>query len=461
MSLPIYEKFNFLPPAEFHQLEKSIPKDGWKEAVVYNQHLQREVVSKTNRHAIKVHERRKQVIKDIKNLVMPKLLDWLKQQAGFQYIWIRYSHTQWIQYNEGMFFKPHQDFEKYICDHLTPYVALIGLVDTAAGGETIVNGETYTASKRENGLLFFPANSIHEGKVVTRGIKKCLKLEFFVLFSQEIERPLVVHTDNHQWKSYWSKEQLDLVYNYMSSHSRFTGDSSKIEVSSEMAMIIQNAMLAIQDPKKTPEDFGCIFPEHTPSCLHDIFHCFHWIQRRGPYKFYMGTDSQAWEYFNTWEKLPANIYPVVCLWSSSKDEDQYNLKLVYDRNGKLLVNVQPRSGFWYSGPIVNKTKSRFYADYKSIQTNILNYFISSTDLETLSPVKYNLKSGVERMYPTIERSMLKSLKPTNFIKPFYRAGRITETHFEMCNDEESGGHYESEQVYLSFKIQIRWCLLEI
>lgn len=459
MSHPIYQQFNFLLPVEFRQLQQSIPQDGWKEAVVYNQKLGREVVAKTTRHAIKVHERRKQVIKNVKNLVMPKLLVWLKQQPGFQYIWFRYSHTQWIQYNEGMFFKPHQDFEKYICDHLTPYVALIGLVDTSAGGETIVNGVAYTSSCRENGLLLFPANCIHEGKIVTRGIKKCLKLEFFVLFSQEIEKPLVVQTNHHQWKSYWNKDQLDLVYNYMSSHSSFTGEANQIVVSSEMAMVIQNAMLAIQDPKKTPEDFECIFPEHSPSCLHDIFHCFHWIQRRGPYQFYMGTDSQAWEYFNTWEQLPANIYPVVCLWSSSKDEDQYNLQLVYDRNGKLLVNAQ--GGLWYSDSSVERTESTFYTDYQSIQTNILHYFISTTDLETQSPVEYNLKSGVNKIPTTIDKSMLKSLRPTNFLKPIYRSGTITESHFELCNDEETGGQYESEQVYLSYKIQIRWCMLKI
>lgn len=448
MAHPILHQENFLSACDFEKIQELCPKDGWQQAVVYDKRQQKEVISTSNRHAKKISEHRKEVTKEIQKTIMPYLLSWLKQQPHFHHVWFRYSHTQWIEYTRGMFFNIHQDFEKYVCEFLTPYVALLGLENTEKGGETIVGRTKYKESCQKNGIVFFPGNVPHQASVVVRGVKRCLKLECFVLFQEAT--PFMVCDDRNHWKSYWSKEQIELLENYMKSHTNFTGDSKSITVSSEMAQTIQNAMIAIASPYgKTPREFDMIFPNFTPRCLRDIFNAVHFIKNKTK-KVYLGTDPDAWEYMNQWLELDPNYNLVVGLWAQNLDEEHlYRLHHVYHRDGQILDENKQ---------VENKT----FTDFTTLKTNILQHFIREMDLEIWykPELPYTFKNVGVCNTTKWDNKLLKGIRPSDFIQPVKRSGTVMTGHYEMCNDE-GGGITEYTPDYISYIIQIRWCLVQV
>ena len=439
MEFPILNQDNFLSPNEFKLIQEICPQVGWQDAVVYDKKLEKEKISKSHRNAQKIHERRKEVILKLKKIILPKLLAWLKTFSNFKHIWFRYSHTQWILYSQGMFFSKHQDFEKYLCDYLTPYVALLGLENTEAGGETMIGETLCNGSCKQNGIVFFPGNIPHEAKMVKKGIKRCLKLEFFVLMDQNVTG---VQDSLHQWKSFWCPEQLKLFDNYMSCHQNFSKQSN-ITVSTDMAQTIHNAMLAVADYKnQVPRDFEMIFPNYSPACIRDIFNSVYFM-RHGK-GCYIGTDPDAWMFLNKWSGLLPFSNLMVVLWARSPRES-YEVEIVYHRDGNTVGEVQ-------------QVKNEYFTDFPTLKTNILQDFVNQKDLETFEKLDYHYEKVGVPGFTHWNSSSLENVYPSDEIsKPEKRFGVAETSHFEMCNDED-GGHLEYERAYVSYNIQIRWVL---
>lgn len=455
----------FLAEGDFRRLASMFPEKGWKQASVYRTDQEREVVVPESRYAKKVVERRDEVLREIRSLVMPPVLQWLRRRPGFMHCWFRYSHTEWLWYKEGMFFQEHKDFEKYLCSNLVPYVGLMGLEDTVEGGETVVEGVPQTGSARRNGFVFFPGNVPHEASVVRSGEKRCLKLEFFVVFASPPTVMTEVSDARHQWRSFWSPQELALVPNYMGSHRDFA-HREKLMLTTDMAKRIHDVMLTIADPRRhrpraSAADVDMVFPTFSVSCLHDLFLCVHLIERwrvpaepvtpLGPMAV-LGTDPDAWDFLNTWSDFPSSGFVLVAaLW--------------YQKKGSVTDDYRVGEIRWREGSVTTSPCTDTSVDYRVLQQHMIHSFVAQTDLETWK-VDEELVPRPAHPHPQISsvdmKKILTACAPSDWIeKPERVRGRVTVRNYEMCNDGESGGTYETYTVYKSYRIQTRWCLIRV
>lgn len=451
MQAPILDQSDFLPVEEFSRISQQCPTSDWKDGVVYNRIEKKEMKVVTSRHSKKIVEKRKEVIQGLEKIMIRRLLPWLRQQQDFQYIMARSWHTEWILYTKDMFFKPHQDFEKYICNNMVPYVALLGLEDTIRGGETIVEGVQYRGSTRKNGLVFFPGNVLHEAARVVEGEKKCLKMEFFVFFGDDADI-IKVMDDQQQWKSFWSKEELSLVDNFITCNSRFKG-SDLVTTSTETARMIHNISRCLVDPRRpfSPKDLEMIFPSRSIHTLHDLFVGLRFL--RSPLSqgaCVLGQDAAAWDFFNRWDKFPPHYHMFVVLWSKTTKDDVYQVRKIMDREGRSrgYTTVPP---------------SRQFGDFNNLCLAITTSFLRHEELETPdmdAPVPKIIKlEGNSQTSFLISKELLKNIKPSDdHSRPRFVSGNVDVSETEMCNDEDIGitSHYSQ---YVQHYLQVRWCLL--
>jgi hypothetical protein len=365
-----------------------------------------------------------------------------------------------------MFFREHRDFEKYVCNGLVPYVGLLGLVDTARGGETKVEGTTRRGSALKNGFVMFPGNVPHEATTVLEGEKMCLKMEFFVLFDSTGpqkgggETIRVSSRENHEWRSFWSRDALALVENYVASQARFEGNTNHVRTSREMAKTIHDVMMSIADPRRQRvpvAKMDMVFPSWTSACLHDVFTCTHFLQNETRPGVILGSDGDAWDFMQTWSRFPVSgCALVVGLWykNPTTSDATYRLYTIRDRNGGRCTRTIRASST--------------YRDYKTLRQDLLHDFVASKEMDkddSVSPPDTTPVEGarheeiLDRDWSPLIRTS--SVQPSDEIE---RAedlrGYATERVHEMCNDED-GGHWEEYTVYQAFRIQIRWCLIRV
>ena len=461
---------DFLSPEEFKAVQQCIPTGDWKDAVVYHKAIKKEVLAPDSRLALKRVERRDHVIQRLRGIVMPRVLAWLREQTAEKKpisCWFRYAHTEWLHYKKGMFFREHRDFEKYVCNGLVPYVGLLGLVDTARGGETKVEGTARRGSVRENGFVFFPGNVPHEATTVLEGEKMCLKMEFFVLFDSSGpqkgggETIRVSSRENNDWRSFWSRDALSLVENYMASQARFE-NTDNVCTSREMAKTIYDVMMSIVDPRRQRvmvAKMDMVFPSWTSACLHDVFTCTHFLQNETRPGVILGSDADAWDFMQTWSRFPAlGCALVVGLWykNLTTSDATYRLYTIRDRNGgRCKRTIQASST---------------YVDYKTIRQDLLYDFVASKDMRDWDPSPVDT-TGLEKKQGVAQGEILdrdwspvirtSSVQPSDEIERAEDVrGRATRYSHEMCNDED-GGYMEEYTVYEVFRIQIRWCLIRV
>jgi hypothetical protein len=451
---PILDQEQFLSVRDFDIIKEACPIEGWQEAVVYNRSLKKDVTSHDFRKAYKTPETRKHIQKTFKNIITKTLLPWLRTQPHFQHLWVR-PFTEWLRYEEGMFFQKHQDFERYVCNGMVPYVCLIGLQDTENGGETVVGEQVCRGSCRQNGVVFFPSNIPHQAKKVVKGVKVCLKMEIQVFFSPEDGFIRVSDKDN-QWLSFWSKKELELVDNYICSHHHFT-DRTTIETSTDMAKDIHNMMIRIAEPmSKVPvaeEAQDMIFPTRTIAFLHDIF-SYHHFSQAPDQRVFFGSDAKAWDYMNKEMELPPHHTLLVGLWYKEEKDEPYRLSSLCDRAGNEISMAFPTT-------VKEMNK---YADYDTLCANLLQDFTNHKDISSSSSsfsfmFRPPLTEKDGRRTPSVRknwRPLIKSYKPSDQVKYIKRSGVQVETVSEMCNDEHGYSETGTYSRYVSYSIHIRW-----
>jgi hypothetical protein len=441
------ETTNFLTSTQYNVIKNLLPEQGWQDAKVYSMNDKKSYVNGNVRKSQKNFEKRKDIIKTIKNIVMKPLKKWLKESIeNYQYVWMRYNHTEWIRYYEGDFFKSHKDFEKYICNGMIPYVLILGLNDVEEGGETRVEDKILNGSCRENGAVLFQGNLEHESLVVKKGIKIGLKLEFFIYVGSDFTR---VCDENKKWTSYWSSFELNLFDNYFKSHSHFKNTKDLI-LSEDLAKESHNLNLMIADPKlKLPCEIELLFPSFTTNALHDIFNIHNFIKDSSQ-KLIFCNDPIAWDYINSQIEFPSDCGLFVGLWTKKYSHSDYDLTKYYDREGQ-------KYDFYY----YKKEKSQ-YVNYDSLKIKILNEFLNIFDKYGHKNIELILKDGkiINKHY--LKYSFLNQYKPSDSIqKPIFEKGKATITEKEFCNDEESGYDYYTYTEYQQYYIQIRFALFRL
>lgn len=444
-------QLDFLNKKSFDEIYKLLPEEGWQDAKVYSTLDKKSFVNKEFRKSEKNFEKRRDVLKNIKKIIMKPLIKYCKENIeNFQYIWMRINHTEWIRYYEGDFFKSHKDFEKYICNGMHPYVLILGLNDVEDGGETRVETSICNGSCRKNGAVLFQANYEHESLVVKKGIKVALKLEFFIYIGNDFSR---VSDYEKKWTSFWGSKELNLFDNYFKSQLQFEKAKNGIEskdlfISEELAKNSHNLGLMIADPKiKLESEIEFLFPTFTINSLHDLFIINNFLIDETQ-KIVFCNDSIAWQYLNEKIDLPSNCGLFVGLWDKKYKNSEYVFSESYNRVGEL-----------YDG---HKNIKNKYADYDSIKINILNDFLNKFDKYNNKKIKLNLIDGKNITQNRINYSLLKKIEPSDEIqKPFFEKGKVTVTEKEFCNDEDSGYDTYTYTEYQQFYMQIRFVLFRI
>jgi len=451
---------DFLSPGEWEEIWSMCPGDEqWKEAVVHSRRDGMDRVNKTTRKTYKCVENRHDFIDRIQRHIMASLLPRLREQPDFLYCWPRgHRGTEWLRYKPGMFFRPHTDFERYVCCGLRPYVCLLGMKDVEKGGETRVDKTVCVGGARKNGMVFFPATELHEAVPVIRGEKICLKMEFFVVTAN----PDLLSIDSkRRWLSTWSKSAIDLFDNYLRSHLSFTAStastaSTSLVVSEKTAQELQQVMMAIAEARV--RECEMYFPTLSTRFLHDVFACHEYLLSR-PHRaamtatnIIMGNDDHAWDYLNTKMPLPTDARLMVGLWYKNAGEDSaYQLFSTFSRLGSITTDTS----------IIDR-----YRPYATLHRHALEYFIDYQDMST-STLDNSIRNddticGNDLPHtnePLDWTTILQSVQPSDRIqKKIRKQGTVITTESEMCNDEDGGTITDTYKTYVSFDIQIRWFL---
>jgi len=456
---------------EFEYILNYYPKMGWEDAVVYNTKEKKEVMNTNTRKAKKQKEKDYVFLLEVKKLVMKILIPWFrKTNKDFRYLYFRIHESQWLLYEKDMFFKKHQDFERYICDEIVPYTCLIGLEDTWIGGETVVEEISFKESTVKNGMLCFPSNKMHEGLKVQKGVKKCLKLEFLAFYYQE--SALMICDDKNHWKSYWSEEFISNIPNFVQcfrdfqdkSSSTIKKDEKKIIVSEDMAKIIYDIMAMLGDGKSfkkiEDEEFQMVFPGSSYATIRELLGVVS-FQKNEKRKAMIGKNQHAWNFLNESSLLDPQEYSLfIGLWMKSKNQEPYSLIYLCDRDGKEMIWDQQ-----------DTTEGDEFVDYDEFTTTLLKKYVQQQEKgnhHTLSsPSKMFLKKTHKGVHHCIKKKNWKTIINTDKILPsdllnpaLYINKKVLRSYYELCNDEESGGEYIHYKKYLNFYLQVRWCIIK-
>jgi hypothetical protein len=467
MTTYIMDKKDFLSGQDFSQILHHMPrKEEWRQAVVYNRRSGENIINPKIRHAYKIREINPANCRLWQSMCTRRLVSILREELkNFHYVFARPVGIEWLHYEPGMFFRPHQDFERYTCNGMIPYVLLLGMCDVEEGGETLVGETVCSGSIKRNGAVFFPSNMVHEARPVIRGIKCCLKLEYFVFVDED---PIVVSSHTGDWKSFWTQPAIAMVDNYIRSHLDFKGENH-VRVSTSMAQGISSLMRSIAHPmphRPISSFDDMIFPNLSIHALHDLFTTI------SSESIILGKDPHAWEILQ--QASPTSITSVclVGLWARNDHDDKYRLRLLVDRMGRCLSYMNKK--VWRSPPMQEDLDGSHFMSYPCLRERLIQKFIISEDFPKESSVydkesiaQTDLKKGtVSPSWETIQSILSASWKELLKVQPAQTkivhensrriAGEINKEEREWCNDEESGFETVRWKEYVSFQIQTRW-----
>lgn len=457
MEFPIFDEVNFLSEDQFQEIEKLLPVSDWSFSNIHHKASQKDVLDPNARSCIKVKEFRKGAKRTMEKIITKRLLPLFRKDPRFRYLAFRFHHTEWLRYYKGTYFKPHTDFERFICNDMVPYVCLLGMNDTLEGGETKVASLELKGGTLRNGMACFPGNLVHEAKPVLNGIKLLLKLEFFVFFADE--NSLMVSDSEHKWRSYWNRKDLPLIDNFLQSSLDFSSQcpSNHLVVSEESAKQIYKCMLYIADPSSLPpherNTFDMFFPSVTPHYVHDVMVVSHFFRNNKSNDLILGNCPDVWQ------KLNQGDFDVC--------SKPFLLGAVlYVRNH--IPNPQLHKDFEYvlsvyrNGQSESPKDPHVYSSYQDIQDELILWFIQKNEIQ-VKPQKdqiflqreEKLKNGISiDSSPSLPEQELR----TKMVEPLLKKqinGTKTIEEIEFC-DEELGYELYTMDIYVRKDIEIRW-----
>lgn len=498
---------SFLSGEDFDELLRHTPPSGspdWKEAIIHDRRRGINRTAPESRHGFKARTGREHLplLRWIHRLTIRRLLPSLqKEMDGFGYIFARHSQAEWLRYETGMFFREHQDFERYICNGMIPYVLLIGLDDTRRGGETRVDGRPCLGATRRNGAVFFPSNLPHEACMVEDGTKRCFKMEFFVFREPSPQHRIVVADAKNDWRSYWTVSVLTRVENYVRSHLEFdrrakdqSESGSTVKVETETAQDLRRIMMTVVDPVGSPLSikdravYDMMFPGISRDALHDMGN----VCSATEGSIVMGRTPLAWDLLLR-TSHPNELF-LVAVWmreneTSGRGASTYRLKMLVDPRGRRLrlctTGSSEDTPLEMSPPMADlpETQSidRVYLHYSSIRDRLQCACVQQVELDRHqmrmkadgSPEDGSVWRTLPASTPSFprgwERAVARRWKDIHALCPsedrwdrsMSISGTITRSYWEMCNDEDAGMTKETYEEYVSYRIQTRWLRLTL
>lgn len=462
--LPVCFTNNLLCNEDCKQFEDLFPGDEiMKTSMVYHTSLKQEIKSDYLRNSLGIREKSPIILNEIKKKIVSNLEQSLHTIDHFSQLIFREEETEWILYREGDFFKIHQDFERYVCDDMAPYVLLYGLENTISGGETIIyDGDLsfkFNQGSVKNGAVFFPGHLFHEAKYIYRGCKKCLKLEFYVFFHSEIPTLRCMDALGN-YHSNWNLSFIKSIDCFLSSYSHFKSEDKKLIT--EMAPSLQKLSLSLHDRKRpsADENYDFLFPNMDFSFLHDFYSMTCFLGNSSS-AFFLSKNANVWDLF--FKSPTPHFLPLILLWTKSSKTEHYRLEDIYTKDGKSCYKNMDCSIF----------NNKEYIEYSKFSTMLqknkivekegrrMYYFRNENNKqkELLPTCHYN---DVDAQKWSDLYQSLSVIKPNDSIhEPRFHSAHFQRQTYEMCNCEDAGFETYIEDVYITLYIQVRWILVRL
>lgn len=442
----------FLPEELFQELSLRMPfTDKWTPANVFSKKTRKNIFSPENRAAYKVAEDitgSGELIEKIHEHVMGVV----RSMDGFVDGWIRPDQVEWIRYDKDGFFNVHCDFERYRCNGMTPFTLMIGMTDTALGGETVVEKRLLRGSTRRNGMVIFPSNLPHEGKRVREGKKVCLKLELLVFLSSDTTTHFTVRDTSSSFVSYWHKEGLDLVDNYITSKLRFEKKeaSDVVVVSEEVSEALKESMIRIGFGSRIADDF--MFPSMNNRTMHNLLVAMDFLADSSR-DVVMCACPIAWDIINRRVNMEARgVAACVVAWHTkeSTDPSWFSIRASCGRSD------------------LGKEKDTFLP-FDVLAGRVVRASIKFLDMYPDNKLRYEKgEHAVVGAMPAcvMDSSLLSShiqrtkrfFPSDRLFQPDLVEGDVRKVSWEMCNDSDGGYESYDYDEYTSFLFYPRWIL---
>lgn len=442
----------FLPEELFQELSSRAPSaDNWKPANVFSKKTKKNLFSPENRMAYKVAEDIT-VAEELIETIHEHVMRVVRSMEGFVDGWIRPDQVEWVRYDKDGFFNLHCDFERYRCNGMTPFTLMIGMTDTVLGGETIVEKRLLKGSTRKNGMVLFPSNVLHEGKRVLRGEKMCLKLELLVFLTNDTTTHITVRDETSSSISYWHKEGLDLVDNFITSKMRFEKDTSDVViVSDDVSAGLKDSMIRIGFGSRIGDDF--MFPLMSNRTMHNLLIAMDFLADPSR-DIVMCACPIVWDIINRRVNMEERgVAACVVAWHTTETTDP----------SWFLI----RSSCGRSDP--GKEEDTFLP-FDVLAGRVVRASIKSLDMYPDTELRYGKgEHAVQEAMPAcvMDSAVLCThIQHTNRFFPSDRLfqpdvvqGDVHKVSYEMCNDSERGYESYEYEEYTSFLFYPRWVLV--
>jgi hypothetical protein len=148
----------------------SIDNRDYLESQVYVTSEKKNIIEKTVRSSKKIEYKDEQLF----NWVNTNCIQNLNTDT-YRFILIHNDITV-IKYNQGDFFKKHQDFVTLHSNEFYNYTFVVCLHACEDGGETLLydsqdTAQSFITGKKQGSILVFPKDTFHEGKMIEKGTK--------------------------------------------------------------------------------------------------------------------------------------------------------------------------------------------------------------------------------------------------------------------------------------------------
>lgn len=473
-----------------------IDDSGWQSAHVFNRTKKRDV------HNTDVRRHSKHVIddKDMCRVVTQPIHQALSQRFPDDSFWLRDSHVDVLYYKEGDFFNRHEDFIKYYFPDVRLYVLLIGLQTCEKGGETVL----YTSdskeetpcfgSVRKNRACFFPAHIPHEGRLVVKGEKLCLKIDVFFVQRHAVNKKIECRVGDCLFP--FLDSWFEGFESFLASMSRFCG-SRVLEINSidrDTFKLIYSIFVHDYHPTKSEkihidEVWDMLFPDMSMMNMKMWMTLLGWLRQPSMER---QSNRCIWTrdltcFFRFYKTYPELVSPYIAFRYRDVSRKKWNVfsiiplfsdgvSCVSGRDHRPLENgwrMHPTGKFYYNQNIVEKQQKHVLTvdslvflkrQHQSAFIKWCDFFcdenIQDYTLSDKTVVKNTLCSSgqqIPTMTETFSLELYTSLIDHHNIFDFHGKGIMSmiegsqiEEYREWCNDDYGPTEYHEKYVQYEF-----------
>lgn len=445
----------------------------WEFCKVYNKKYKKSMINDKTRSSYKITCTNQKMIEFIEE----KTLSRLKSLIPFNDFWMRNSHFDVLYYTEKMYFDSHVDFIKYYFPDVRLYVLLVGLMNTEKGGETkvhlnkkdsiLLNGAVMT-----NRACLFPAHLLHQGKMVEKGNKKCIKIDIFIMKKTNSIFHLSCSDRTFVFSLNWFKgfsSFIESIYNFYKKDDIVLDSIKKDELIPIYDYLIGRN---IDKTKIDPIIWNMIFPDISINDILIWFKILGFMENRDEKPLKLWTDNYS-IFKRIINYIDKNHHPIICLRYKNSNHMKWNIF-------KFISLISGKEVDFYSSSWAVKEDDNWSINFQYLYKELIQYLDFKSKIECkinkkkMDKFDYTPCSATKKIHDIFETDFggykkiiqdwfdsvhdNKNIFYINQIDTDYLSGERVFYIEEWCNDDYC---YEKEEQYESFQAQILYGVLEI